>query len=59
MTRLRAFGGRLVAWIILAFLAVVLLKIVIGAVAGFVKFVLLIVLLAGMAALAAWALRRA
>jgi hypothetical protein len=50
-------GKKVVAWLVVAAVAVLALKLVIGAVMGFVTFVLTIVLVVGVIAAAIWAFR--
>ena len=51
-------GKRVVAWLVIAAVAVIALKLVIGAVMGFVTFLLTIVLVVAGIAAVVWALRR-
>ena len=50
-------GKKVVAWLVVAAVAVIALKLVIGAVMGFVTFVLTIVLVIGVVMGVIWALR--
>ena len=51
-------GKRVVAWLVLAVAAIIALKLVIGAVMGFVVFVLTIVAVVACIVAVVWALRR-
>jgi hypothetical protein len=50
-------GKKVIAWLVVAAVAVIALKLVIGAVIGFVTFLLTIVLVVGVVAAAIWAFR--
>jgi hypothetical protein len=50
-------GKKVVAWLVVAAVAVIALKLIIGAVMGFVTFVLTIVLIIGVIMAVVWALR--
>jgi len=50
-------GKRVVAWLVVAAAAIIALKLIIGAVMGFVTFLLTIVLVAGVIMAVVWALR--
>jgi len=50
-------GKKMIAWLVVAAVAVIALKLVIGAVIGFVTFLLTIVLVVGVVAAAIWAFR--
>jgi hypothetical protein len=58
MEALGTLGRRLVAWLVLAVVAVILLKIVFGIIAGFVQTVLLVAVLAMACVALVWALNR-
>ena len=58
MEALGNLGRRLVAWLVLAVVAVLLLKIVFGIIAGFVQTVLLVAALAMACVALVWALNR-
>ena len=51
-------GKRVVAWLVVAAVAVIALKLIIGAVMGFVTFLLTIVAVVACIAAVVWALRR-
>jgi hypothetical protein len=50
-------GKKVVAWLVVAAAAIIALKLIIGAVLGFVTFLLTIVLVAGVIMAVVWALR--
>jgi hypothetical protein len=50
-------GKRVVAWLVVAAAVIIALKLIIGAVMGFVTFLLTIVLVAGVIMAVVWALR--
>jgi hypothetical protein len=50
-------GKKVVAWLVVAAVAVIALKLIIGAVMGFITFVLTIVLVVGVVMAAIWAFR--
>jgi hypothetical protein len=50
-------GRKVVAWLVVAAAAIIALKLIIGAVMGFVTFVLTIVLIIGVIMAVVWALR--
>jgi hypothetical protein len=55
---LSTLGRRVVAWLVLAVAAIIALKLIIGAVMGFVVFVLTIVAIVAAGIAVVWALRR-